>query len=175
MSAHEALAARQELFALSRILAHTKEGPPHLLAEATMQLGAAYGCLGLHTQALQHANTSVLLSHELCQFLEHWPFHTESEAPRLWQRCVSLLARLELSKYRSSHHKTDLLKSLAHFETAFPIIRKLRDMPLDVALPESVAEYLEQVLIPSTSTLHSVCRFIWFRVRKLHNLSHLQV
>lgn len=147
LEAHEVLRARQDLFALGRILAHTKEGPAHLLAEATMNLAAAYGALGLHAQALHHANTSILLSHEQCQFLEHWPFHTESEAPQLWQRCVNLLARLELNKYRSSHHKTDLLKSLAHFETAFPIIRQLRDTSLDEAVPESAAEYLEQVTI----------------------------
>ena len=69
LSAHQALAVRQDLVALARLAAYTRECPPHLLAEATMHLAAAYGCLELHKQALSHANTSVMLSHELCEFL----------------------------------------------------------------------------------------------------------
>lgn len=145
LSAQEVLAVRQELLALARVLAHTREGPSHLLAEATMHLAAAYGCLELHTQALSHANTSVMMSHELCEFVDRWPFTAENRAPQLWQQCVHLLARLELNKYRSSHQKTDLLRALAHFEAAFPITIALHNTVCDEPLPKSIADFLHKV------------------------------
>ena len=145
LSAQQVLDVRQELVALARLSAHTRECPPHLLAEATMHLAAAYGSLGLHKQALGHANTSVMLSHELCEFLEQWPFDTDNCAADTWQEGVHLLARLELSCYRSSREKTDLLRSLAHFEAAFPALLTLHNAVCDEPLPQSVADYFEKV------------------------------
>ena len=73
------------------------------------------------------------------------PFRTENRAADLWQQTVHLLARLELNSYRSSHQKTDLLRSLAHFEAAFPSLLTLHDVVCDEPLPQAVADYLEEV------------------------------
>jgi hypothetical protein len=67
------------MFALAKLASYTGEGPPYLLAQATMYLAATYSDLDLFKQALVHASAAVSLSQEFWDASKVHGAHRDAE------------------------------------------------------------------------------------------------
>eukprot|EP00892_Ulva_mutabilis_P007682 jgi/Ulvmu1/5286/UM022_0080.1 len=146
----ETLQARQEMLALAKVLVHSGDSPPELLASALLNLGVAYSDMALHAQALVHCTDAVALAYRLHSHPSQSGAHEtnahteETSALDLWQHGTRLLAELELKLYHKQHSKASLLRAQAHFEAAFPLLLGLRSHGTDDALQDDIIAYFEQ-------------------------------
>lgn len=92
----EVLQARQEMLALAKLMVHSGDSPPDLLASALVKLAVAYSNMSMYGQALAHCTDAVALAYRLHTHHsagnEHAEVtHMELTSVRAWRQWLNLI------------------------------------------------------------------------------------